>query len=251
MTSSNARQVEGRNDRGGMSALRSSSRHTPKRQKLGHPEQKTLSKYFRGDGSPHKRAPAIPSTSKSMHPNLATADAIIVDEEDDTSAMNDDPHDDPHDPIVVGNSSPDPVDFLNQKPSYAFDQKKPTPMDQFSASWEEERKSPQDGASTQRVRKIMMKQDVSRRLESASRLDGDGDDVQLGRPFLSGRSQSTARAEVSSGKGSVMAKVALYEKERRDSPPHVDLLTINKQPRKNGMRPKQVGLFDLVCGTCN
>jgi hypothetical protein len=248
MTSSNARQVEGRNDRAGLSALRSSSRHTPKRQKLGHREQNTLSKYFRGDGSPHKRAPAIPSTSKSMHPNPATADsdAIIIDEEDDTSATNDDPHD----PIVVGNSSPDPVDFLNPKPSYAFDQKKPTPMDQFSASWEEERKSPQDGASTQRVRKIIMKQDVSRRLESASRLDGDGDDVQPGRPFLSGRSQSTARAEVSSGKGNVKAKAALIDsQERRDSLNYVNLLTMNS--RKNGMKPKQVGLFNLVCGTCN
>lgn len=265
MTSSNARQVEGRNDRAGLSALRSSSRHTPKRQKLGHREQNTLSKYFRGDGSPHKRAPAIPSTSKSMHPNPATADsdAIIIDEEDDTSATNDDPHD----PIVVGNSSPDPVDFLNPKPSYAFDQKKPTPMDQFSASWEEERKSPQDGASTQRVRKTVMKQDVSRRLESASRLDSDSDDVQLRRPFLSRGSQSTARAEASSGQGNVMTQVALInererrdsipqvarinEKERRDSIPHFDLSVMSKQTKKNGMKTKQVGLFDVVCGTCN
>jgi hypothetical protein len=241
MTSSNARQVEGRNDRAGPSALRSSSRHTPKRQKLGPSEQNTLSKYFHEDVSPYKRTPAIPSTSKSVHPNLATADAIIIDEEDDTPTTNDDPHD----PIVVGASSPDPMDFLNQKHSYAFDQKKPTPMDQFSASWEEERKSPRDGASTQRVRKLM-KQDVSRRLESASRLDSDEDDVQPGRPFLSGRSQSTARAEASSRQGSVMAKVAFFERPR-----HVDLLSINKQSKKNGMKPKQVGLFDLVCGTCN
>ena len=55
-----------------------------------------------------------------MHLNLANADAIIIDEEDDTPTTNDDPHD----PIVVGNSSPDPVDFLAQKHSYAFDQKK-------------------------------------------------------------------------------------------------------------------------------
>jgi hypothetical protein len=239
MTSSNARQVEGRNDRAGPSALRSASRHTLKRQKRAHPEQNTLSKYFPGDVSPHKRTPAVSSTSKSVHPNLATADAIIIDEDDDTPTTNDDPHD----PIVVGTSSPDPMDFLNQKTSYAFDQKKPTPMDQFSASWEEERSPPQDGASTQRVRKSM-KQDVSRRLESASRLDSDGDDVQPGRPFLSGRSHSTARAEASSEQGNVMAKVAFYER-----PPHVDLLAINRQSRKNGMKPKQVGLFDLVCGT--
>ena len=243
MTNSNARQVEGRNDRAGASnALGSSPRHTPKRQKLGHPEQKTLSKYFFEGVSPPKRALAVPSTSKLVHPSLATADAIIIDEEDDTPAANDDPHD----PIVVGTSSPDPIDMLDQKPSYVFDQKKPTPMDQFSASWEEERKSPQDGASTQRVRTTMMKQDVSRRLESASRMDSDGDDVQLGRPFFSGRTQSTTRAEVSSEQGSVKAKVALIEK----SLPHVDLLTV-RQSRKNGMKPKQVCLFDLVCGTRN
>jgi hypothetical protein len=250
MTSGSARHVEGRNDRAGpSSAMRSSTRHTPKRQKLGQSEQHTLSKYFHDDVSPHKRSPAVPSTSKSMHPKLATADAIVIDEEDDTPTTNDDPHD--HDPIVVGTSSPDPMDFLNQKHSYAFDQKKPTPMDQFSATWEEERKSPQDGASTQRVRTTLMKQDVSRRLESASRLDSDGDDVQLGRPLLSRRGQSTARAEVSSGQGNVKAKVALIEKKGQDSPRHVNLLTINKQPRKNGMKPKQVGLFDLVGGTCN
>jgi hypothetical protein len=184
-----------------------------------------------------------------VHPNLPlpTADAIIIDEEDDTSATNDDPHD----PIVVGTSSPDPVDFLNQKTSYAFDQKKPTPMDQFSASWEEERKSPQDGAHTQRVRQVM-KQDVSRRLESASRLDSDGDDVHLGRPFFSRRSLSSTRAEVSSGQGNVKTKVAFFdEKGSGDSTRHVNLLTIGKQSRKNGMKPKQVSLFDLVCGTSN
>jgi hypothetical protein len=179
-----------------------------------------------------------------VHPNLATADAIIIDEEDDTPATNYD--DDPHDPIVVGTSSPDPMDFLNPKPSYAFDQKKPTPMDQFSASWEEERKTPlaQDGASTQRVRLAMMK-DVSRKLESAYRPDSDGDDVQL-RPLLAGRSKSTAGAEVSCVQGNVKAKAAIF-----DRPPHVDLLAVSKQSRKNGMKPNQVGLFDLVCGTCN
>lgn len=250
MTSSNARQVEGRNDRAGPSStLRSSSRHTPKRQKLGHPEQHTLSKYFHEGGSPRKRAPAVPSTSKSAHPNLTTAEIITIDEEDDTPATNDDPHD----PTAVENSSPDPMDFLNSKHSYAFDQKKPTPMDLFSTSWEEERKSPQDGASTQRVRKIMMK-DVSRRLESsASRPDNDGDGVQPGRRFLSGRRQSTAQAEVSSGQGNVKEKVAFYdgkdekekEKEKRASP-HVNLLTISKQSRKNGMKPKQTPRRDIT-----
>jgi hypothetical protein len=243
MTSSNARQVEGRNNNiraDPSSSLRSSSRHTPKRQKLAAPEQNKLSKYFTGDVSLHERAPAVPSTSsKSVHPNIPTADAIIIDEEDDTPASNDDPHD----PILVGTSSPDPVDFLNPKSSYAFDQKQPTPMDQFSASWEEVRKSPQDGASTQRVRKTMMK-DVSRRLESASRMDSDSDDVRPGRRLLPGRSKSPALAEVSSGQGNVKAKRAIFE-------PLVDLRTLGKQSRKNGMKPKQVGLFDLVCGTCN
>jgi hypothetical protein len=243
MTSSNARQVVGRNDRAGpSSALRSSSRPTPKRQKLAPEQNNTISKYFPEDVSPRKRAPAVPSTSKSVPPTLATADTIIIDEEDDTPTTNCD--DDPHDPIVVGTSSPDPMDFLNPKPSYAFDQKKPTPMDQFSASWEEERKSPQDGLSTQRVRKTMMK-DVSRKLEWVSRPDSDGDDVQ---PLLSlsGRSKSTALAEVSCVQGNVKAKAAIF-----DRPRHVDLRTVNVQSRKNGMKPNQVGLFDLVCGTCN
>lgn len=233
----------------------STSRHTPKRQKLAPSDQSTISKYFHGGVSPHKRTPAVPSTSKSVHLNLATPEAITIDDEDDTPATNDDPHDDPHDAILVGTSSPDPVDFLNPKPSYVFDQKKPTPMDQFSASWEEERKSPQDGASTQRVRKAMMK-DVSRRLESASRPDGDDDNVQLGRPLLLGRNKSTARAEVSSVHSNVKTKVAFYEKEghereRHEKARHVNLLTIGRQSRKNGMKPKQVGLFNLVCCTCN
>lgn len=244
MTSSNARHAEGRNDRAGPSGtLRSTSRHTPKRQKMGHPEQNTLSKYFQGDVSPLKRSPAVPSTSKSLHLNPATADPITVEDEDDTPTTNDDSHD----PIAVGTSSPDPMDFLNPKPSYVFDQKKPTPMDQFSASWEEERKSPQDGASTQRVRKTLMKQDVSRRLESASRLDSDSDDVQLRRPFLTRGSQSTARSEVPSETGNVKARVAVIEKKNdpRDSTPHYDLLTMNRSSRKNGMKPKQVSLFDV------
>ena len=235
MTSGSTRQVESRHGRAGPSALSSSSRHTPKRQKLAPPEQLTLSKYFPGDVSSHKRAPAVPSTSKSMHLNLATAEAIIIDEEYDTPTTNDDPHDS----IVVGTSSPDPVDFLNPKPSYAFDQKKPTPMDQFSASWEEEHKSPQrDGTSTQRVRRTMM--DMSRKMESKSvRPDSDGDGVQQGRSLLSGRSNSTTRTEVPSGQGNVKAKVALYEGGTH----YLDLLSMNRPSRKNGMKPKQVGLL--------
>ena len=249
MTSSDARRVEGRSNRAGpSSAMRSSSRNTSKRQKLGDSEQQNkVSKYFVADPSPHKHSPAVPSTSKSMHPNLATADAIVVDEEGDTSATNDDPHD----PIVVKTSSPDPVDFLHEKPSYAFDQKKPTPMDQFSTTWGEKHKSSQDGASTWRVRQTLRKQDVSRRLESGSRLGSDSDDVELGRPLLSRRGQSTARAKVSSGQGGVMARVAFFEEKDSDSTPHLDLRTMNRQSRKNGMRPKQVGLFDVVYGTCN
>ena len=247
MTNSNARRVEGRSNRAGpSSAMRSSSRHMAKRQKLGDSEQQTkVSKYFFTGPSPHKHSPTVPSTSKSMHPNLATADAAIVVDEGDTSATNDDPHD----PIVVKTSSPDPVDFLHEKPSYAFDQKKPTPMDQFSTSWAEKHKSSQDGASTGRVRRTLMKQNVSHRMESASRLGSDSDDLELGRPLLSRRSQSTARAKVSSGPGSVRATVAFFEEK---DTPHLDLRTLSTQSRKDGMRPKQVGLFDVVYGcTCN
>jgi hypothetical protein len=241
MTSSNARQVEGREGRAGPSStLRSFLRPIAKRQKLDHREQNTTSKFFPGDVSPHKRALAVPSTSKSVHPNLATTDAISVDGEDDSHVTNDDPHD----LIVVGTSSPDPIDILPPGASYTFDQNKPSPMNQFSASLEEKRKSPQDGASTQRVRQ-MMKKHVSRRLESTSRVDGD--DAQSGR-LLSGRSQSTARAEVTYRPGNVKSKVAFFDeqdkrdrRDRRDSPPHVDLRKM--QSRKNGMKPKQVGLL--------
>jgi len=233
MTSSDTRQVEGRNGRAGSSnALRSVSRPTPKRQKVDHPEQHTLSRFFSKNGSPRKRASAVPSTPKSVHANLATADAIIIDGEDDTPATNNDPHD----PIVVTTSSPDPVDFLNPNASYIFDQNKPSPMNQFSVSLEGQRKSPQDGASTSRLRKTMMKQNSSRRLESASRPDDDGDDVQPGRPRLSGRSPSTAQAKMSPGLGNVKAKVAFFE---QDGPRHVDLVAL-AQSRKNGMKPKRV-----------
>jgi len=235
MTSSNARQVEGR--AGPSSTLKSSLRPIVKRQKLDHREQNTISKFFPRDVSPHKRALAVSSTSKSVHPNLATTDAISVDGEDDSHVTNDDPHD----LIVVETSSPDPIDILSPGASYSFDQNKPSPMNQFSASLEEQRKSPQDGTSTQRVRETMMKH-VSRRLESTSRPDGD--DVQPGRPLLSGRTQSTARAEVSSRPGNVKSKVAFFdEQERPDSPPHFDLRKKMGQSRKNGMKPKQVGLL--------
>jgi Ulp1 family protease len=125
------------------------------------------------------------------------------------------------------------MDIINPEVSYAFDLNKPSPMQQLS-SLEEKRKSPQDGPSTQRLRNVMMT--GSRKMESVSRPDGDGDDVQPWGPLLS-RSESTARAGVSSGGSNVMSKVAMFE-DKRNSVPHRDLRALGGQSRKSLMKPK-------------
>jgi hypothetical protein len=233
MTSGDARRVEGRGGRAGSSRAlaSSSSRIVSKRQKLDHPEE-NISKFFPREVTRPRPAQIDPSTPLYSHPRLAITDAIIIDGEDDTPATNDDPHE----PIVLGTSSPDPMDLINSEHSYAFDHNKPSPMHEFSSVLEEKRKSPQDGASTLRLRKAV-KQDEARKWESASRPDGDGDDVST--------SESTARAEVSSGRSNVMSKVALFEdfEDRRDNTPHFNLRTFTGQSRKSMMKPKQVGLL--------
>jgi hypothetical protein len=110
----------------------------------------------------HHPQEGIPSTSTSSHPHPAIADAIIIDAEDDEPATKDDPRE----PVVQGTSCPNQMDIINSEVSHAFDQNKPSPVQQFSS--EEKRKSPQDGTSTQSLPKVM-KESESRVLGPASR----------------------------------------------------------------------------------
>lgn len=241
MTSSDARQIESK--AGSSSAPKPSLRQPPKRRKLDHPQEKSLSKYFT---LPQRRASqAIPSTSTSSHPSRPTTNAIIIDAEDDTSTTNDHSRE----TIVLSTSSPDPMDLISPDLSYGFDQNKRSPISQFSSSLEETRNLPQDGESTLRVRNVMMgvKTRTTASSASFSRPGGDTDDARPAPTFLS-RGESSAQAEASSGRGNVKKKVALYEQNKRENPPHLDLITI-RQTRKNAMKPKQVCLLSLVCTT--
>jgi hypothetical protein len=229
MTNSSALKVEGREGRAG------SSRTSPrsKRQKLDHHAESSTSKFFPSSKEVVRRRPAQidPSTSTSSHHSLAT-DAITI--EDDTPAA----RDDPPEPIVLRTSSPDPMDII---PSYAFDQNKPSPIEQFSSSLEGRQKPPQDGASTERLRRVMkVKEPV---LDSASCTDGDGDDVPP-RRHVSSRSGSTPRAGMSSGGSNVKSKVALFEQQETR---HIDLRTVQSKMKRKPV----VGLFVLICRTCN
>jgi hypothetical protein len=209
-----------------------------KRQKLDHldfDEGKESKYFFSKEATRHRPAQIVPSTSTSSHHSLATAETIVI--EDDAPAPKDD---DPHEPVVLATSSPDPMDIITPGvSSYAFDQSRPSPLNKFSSFLGERQKLPQggDGASTSRVRKAM--QGKGRIVESASCTDGDGDDVQPGGPLPS-TSGLTARAGMSSGGSIVAEKVALYEQKL---PPHLDLQKIIKQPKKSTMKPRQVGLF--------
>jgi hypothetical protein len=248
MTNSDARQVDGRDGKAGSSsALKaSSSRKEPKRRKVDFALENTVSRYF-----PPRGAQAIPSTSTSSSSHLThpTANAIIIDAEDDTPATDDDRHE----PIVLRTSSPDPMDVIGAaEVSYVFDQNKPSPIHVYSASLEGKRKPPQDGDSTLRVRNTM-KEVEARTTESVSP-DADADNVRPADAYLAllpPRRESAAQAEASSGQGNVKEKVALFEKSNRDNPRHLNLLTINSQSRKNGMKPRQVGLLSAVCTTRN
>jgi hypothetical protein len=158
-----ARLVETRDARAGQSrALSSSSSTQPvsKRQKLHHPQEGNQSMYFCDKWQ--RPTQVIPSTSISSRPHPAIADAIIIDAEDDKPATKDDPRE----TVVQGTSCPDQMDIINSEVSHAFDQNKPSPVQQFSS--EEKRKSPQDGTSTQSLPKVM-KETESRVLGPASR----------------------------------------------------------------------------------
>lgn len=228
MTSGNARQVEGRETRAGSSRTMtsSSSRVASKRQKVDHSEDNGSSKYW------PRGAQVNPFTPVSSRPALAIDDAIIIDGEDDTPATKDDPHE----PIVLKTSSPDPMDIIGPLP-YAFDQNKPSPMNQLSSLVGDKPKLPQDGPSTLRLRR----QYEARESESASRPDGGSDDVST--------SGSTARAEAPAGRSNVSSKVAIYE-DKLDGVPHFNVLPRVGQPRKDSMKPKQVGLLYPICCTC-
>jgi hypothetical protein len=250
MTSGDAPKVAGRGRRVGSSsvgALRSSPRHGPKRQKLDNLElePRTRSKFFGPkDATRHRPAQIAPSTSTSSHHSLATVEAAIIVEDDAPASKEDDPEDEL---IVLAPSSPDPMDIITSEVSYAFDANRPSPINLLSSTLKEREKLPQggDGASTRRVRKAM--QDDGRVLESASCTDGDGDDVQPG--AIPSTSRLTARAGMSSLGSNVKEKVKLYESQ----PPHLDLKTKTRfnQPLKSTMRPRQVCLFVLICGTCS
>lgn len=226
----------------------SSSRHhhASKRRRLDHLQEnkKNVSKFFDDDGSGNQHFQAIPSTSTSSHPSCATADAIVIDGEDDSAATNDDLHE----PIVLETSSPDPMDLISPDVSYAFDQKKPSPLQQLSSTLEEMRKPPQDGESTLRVRHVL-KQAEAPSSKSASHLDSDGSRVQRARalPTLS-ESKLTAQVGVSSEGNNVQTKVALYEQNKQVSP-HIDLKlkATMRRSRKSVMKPKQVGLLSSAC----
>jgi hypothetical protein len=243
MTSSDARQIESK--AGPSSALKSSLRQPPKRRKLDHPKEDSVSKYFLKTSPQRRASRAIPSTSTSSHPSRPTTNAIIIDAEDDAPT-----NDHSRETIVLSTSSPDPMDVIGPDLSYGFDQNKRSPFSQFSSALEETRNPPQDGESTRRVRNVMMGLTTRTSASSAS-FSRPGDDTDDARPaptFLS-RGESSAQAEASSGRGNVKKKVALFELNKRDNPPpHLDLV-IMRQTRKSGMKPKQVCLLSLVCTT--
>ena len=245
MTRGDARQVEGRDGKAGSSSTSRLSQ-TTKRRKLEH-LQGDVSKYFSNENSVRRGSRAIPSTSTSSRPSstivAASVDPIIIDAEDDAPATDDDSHE----PIVLRTPSPDQLDVISPNTvSYSFDQNKPSPMDAFSSSLEEKRKSPQDGESTLRVRNVVKKSEM-RTTESVSRPDSDGDDVlRLSKtlPVLLSRN-ATAQAEASSGGGYVKRRVAYFDgiegKNKNASGPRYINLEQLSQSRKNGMKPKQVG----------
>lgn len=237
MTSGKARKPEDREGRAGSSTvLRTSPRRDSKRQKLDYTESST-SKFFLPSKEVPRRRPAQidPSTSTFSHHSLAT-DAITI--EDDTPAAKDD---DPPEPIVLRTSSPDPMDIIPSHASYTFDQNKPSPIEQFSSSLEGRQKPPQDGPSTERLRRMVEAKEPV--LDSASCTDGDGDDLAP-RRHVSLRSGSTPRAGTSSGGSNVKSKVALFEQQETRI---IDLRTVQSKMKRKSV----VGLFVLICRTCN
>jgi len=242
MTRCDTRQVEGRDGKAGSSSTSRPSppRQTTKRRKLGHP-QGDVSKYFSNETPVRRGSWAIPSTSTSSRPSSSTittsANAIVIDAEDDPPATNDDSHE----PILLKTSSPDPMDVISpNNASYVFDQNKPSPIHAFSSSLEEKRKSPQDGESTLRVRNAMKKSET-RTTESVSCPDSDDDGVRRTSKTLPGLLSRNAAAQAETSY--VKETVALFEGRNQSSTRHINLEQLS---RKNGMKRKQVGLSSVM-----
>ena len=179
----NARKIAGRRGSSSPSASRSSPRHGLKRQKLGHLEleERMGSKCF-----PPKESYTTPTCPNqgpnrpvyiynfSSQPRHRRPYGIVI--EDDTPTTEDD---DPHEPIGLTD---------------AFDRNRPSSILSLRSFLEKRQKLPQggDSASARRVPKTILGDGRM----STSCTDGDGDDVQPGRPPSTSR--LTARAGMSS-----------------------------------------------------
>jgi hypothetical protein len=138
-------------------ATSSSSQHAQKRRKVNHGGGVVRSRHFQSPLPPseprtrRQRAQAVLSSSPTR-PGHAT-DTIVIEDEDDTSDLNDSSSK----PDTLTTSSPDPInligsDLMPDNHPYSFDTSKPSPIHQFSSTVEEMRKSPTDGESTARLR---------------------------------------------------------------------------------------------------
>ncbi|KAI0250772.1 hypothetical protein BJV78DRAFT_535499 [Lactifluus subvellereus] len=230
---SRTRQVERLSGRGASSSRAAkppSPQRVSKRQKLDHLEAPSSSKYFpptAGQRTLRPRPQVGPSTSTSSH----RSDPIIIDEDD---VMDDTPSK----RTESKTSSPDPMDLITpEEVSYAFDQSKPSPICQFSSSFEETRKSPKDGESTARLRS---QHNATVAQESTSRLDSDGGGsvpkkASPPSPLRPrSRGKPTAPTEAASRPGKVQTLVTMYN---GSGIPHLNL---RPAPRKNAMKPKQL-----------
>ena len=215
----------------GKVATSSSSQPASKRQKL---DGNDVSKYFTKQSSEprtrSRRAQVVLSPSPSRRGRAA--DAIVIDEEDDTSDSSSKPitlKTSSPDPDPSKTSSPDPMDIIPHPPAYTFDPSKPSPMHQFSSSWEEMRRSPTDGESTARLRNL--KQTEAQ--YSPSRPYGN---LQSAKASITPGVAPSGRADRSSGGNNVTKLRSRFE-------PPVDLQARTKQNRKDAMKPKQVSLL--------
>ena len=210
----------------GKDASGPSSQRAPKRQKT----ERNSSKYFvKPSSEPRTRSQRAQVVLSSSPPRRSrTADPIVIDE-DDTSDIDDSPSKHP----TLKTSSPDPMDIITHPPAYTFDASKPSPIHQFSSSLEELPRSPTDGESTARLRK--MKQTEAQ--YSPSRPYGD---LQSAKALVIPRIAPSGRADGSPGKGRVKKLASIFESH---TPRSIDLKARTKQYRKNAMKPKQVSLF--------
>ena len=206
-------------------ATSSSSQHAPKRRKVNHDGEVTLSKHFPLPSSPpeprtrRQRAQAVSSSSPTRHGHAT--DTIVIEDEDDTPDLNDSSSK----PDTLTTPSPDPMDLLRDSHPYAFDPRKPSPINQFSSSIEETRKSPTDGESTARLRR----------------------QNQVDQPYLSSRTygpSQSAKAPVTPTIAPNMQTDELPQQGRvKQLASHYDnVIDLRKQGRKNAMKPRQVSL---------